>query len=73
MIRLPPTVSAEALEQAKAGVQTARFERQWGYIFCGILSWVLFWNMAERYQDRPHTQLLSWLAVFVAILVVGYV
>lgn len=46
------------------------FSRQWFYVATSILAWGLFWEMADRQQENPHVQFLTWLAVSLTLYII---
>jgi len=60
--------NAEVLERAMEGATAAdvRFPRPSFYFAASVLAWVVFWELAERNQQNPHSQAMAWLFVFVA-------
>ena len=59
-------MAAEGAEERELG-----FPRHWFYVFTSILAWGLFWEMADRHQDNPHVQFLTWLAVSIALYTIS--
>ena len=63
----------ELLEGLKEEVKAedVYFRRDvWMVTLC-LLTWGLFWAMAERHQENAHAQFLTWLAMFLAFSVVN--
>lgn len=53
------------VEEAEA--RGVSFPRHWFYVVTSILAWGLFWELADRQQDNPHVQFLTWLVVSIAL------
>jgi len=51
------------------GALGARMERKWFYVTASVLSWIVFWDLADRHQDNALSRAVSWAAVAVAIWV----
>jgi hypothetical protein len=65
-------LSVDLLEKMveEAEARGVAFPRQWFYVITSILTWGLFWELADREQDNPHVQFLTWLIVSIALYVV---
>ncbi len=64
--------SVDLLEKMKeeAEARGLGFPRHWFYVITSILAWGVFWELADRQQDNPHVQWLTWLVVSVALYII---
>jgi len=59
----------KAMEQVRS--EDLRFTRPFFYVAASVLAWYVFWEMADRRNDR-HTQTMAWTFVFVAMCASHY-
>ena len=52
-------------------VRALRFERAGFYVIVSVLAWRRFWALADRNEGNPNAQLLSWLAICLALWLTG--
>ena len=58
----------EEAEEAATSAST-RFQRQWYWTAMSILTWGLFWRMADQQAENRLARFLAWLAILVAVMV----
>lgn len=71
-LKVPTTIEEMDAAKEQVTARETRFQRQWGYVLCGVLAWKAFWDFADRHQRNPQSQVLAWVAVTFAVLVAWY-
>lgn len=52
---------------ANLRVEDVRFPRHFVYIAGSVLAWMAFWELADQNQHNPHTQIMTWVFVLIAV------
>ena len=68
------TVSEQRVRDGASGRPNSQlgdlhFDRGWFWVLTAIMTWVVFWRIADERARSPYVQVLSWLAVGIAIWV----